>query len=325
MPAGAGEVPEILGESPAARDLRARCGAAAAADTVLLFEGPVGSGRELAARYIHAAGSRGDGSFVVVPCAALTAQLAESELFGHEKGAFTGATDAHVGLLERASGGTVFFAEVGELALAVQAKLLRFLEEKVVTPLGAADARPVDVRVLASTSRPLAGEVRLGRFREDLFYRLCVLRIAVPPLAERGDDVILLARRCLNELNELNELAREAGGKPSELTPGAAAAVRRYPWPGNVRELWNTLRAALVFAKGETLTEQDLGLEQPGPGARAGGGTLKATVARIVREAETRLISEALERSGGNRTQAAKELGLSRRGLQLKMKRYGLR
>ncbi len=309
---------EILGESPAAKDLRARCEAAAAADTVVLFEGPVGSGRELAARHIHAASGRRDGPFVVVPCAALTPQLAASELFGHVRGAFTGATDDHTGLVERASGGTLLFAEVGEFPLAVQAKLLRFLDEKTITPLGAADAKPVDVRVAASTSRKLAEEVRGGRFREDLYYRLRVLSIEVPPLAERGEDVVLLAEYFLNGL------AEDAGREALALTSEAGTALCRYPWPGNVRELRNTLRAALVFVKGGSLTERDLNLEA-GRSNGAGGGTLKAAVARIVREAETRIITEALERSGGNRTLAAKELGLSRRGLQLKMKRYGIR
>jgi DNA-binding NtrC family response regulator len=320
--------PEILGESPAARELRARCEAAAAADTVVLLEGPVGSGRELAARFVHASGRRRGGPFVVVPCAALAPQLAESELFGHEKGAFTGATEPHTGLVERASGGTVFFAEVGELPLTVQAKLLRFFEDRTVTPLGAADARPVDVRVVASTSLDLAEEVRRGRFREDLYYRMRVLSIEVPPLAERGEDVVLLAGRFLKALSE------DAGRKAPALSPDARAALLRHPWPGNVRELQNTLRAALVFAKdvspagggaGPVVTEEDLDLEEPGREAGVGGGTLKASVARIVREAETRIIAAALERSDGNRTQAAKELGLSRRGLQLKMKRYGLR
>lgn len=309
---------EILGESPAAKDLRARCEAAAAADTVVLFEGPVGSGRELAARYIHSASGRRDGPFVVVPCAALTPQLAASELFGHVRGAFTGATDDHTGLLERASAGTLLFAEVGELPLAVQAKLLRFLDERIITPLGAADERPVDVRVAASTSRKLAEEVRRGRFREDLYYRLRVLSIEVPPLAERGEDVVLLAEHFLHGL------AEDAGREALALTSGAGTALRRHPWPGNVRELRNTLRAALVFTKGDSLTERDLNLEEPGREVGAGGGTLKASVARIVREAETRIITAALERSGGNRTLAAKELGLSRRGLQLKMKRYGI-
>ncbi len=312
---------EIAGESSAAREIRERIDAAAATDTVILFEGPVGSGRELAARVLHSKGPRHMGPFVVVPSAALTTTLAGSELFGHEKGAFTGATSSHAGLMERASGGTVFFAEVGELPSDVQPKLLRFLEERTVTPIGGAGPRPVDVRVMASTSRDLAGEVREGRFREDLYYRLRVLTIRLAPLAERGRDVLILAERFVVEF------AGETGREPPALAESARRALLGHPWPGNVRELVNCLRSAMVFAAGEELTEGDLNLEpvRGPPAVGAGAGALKAVVARVVRETEERLIAEALERSHGNRTHAARELGLSRRGLQIKMRRYGIR
>ena len=308
---------EIVGESTAACRLRERIEAAAPTDTVVLFRGPVGSGRELAARRLHALSPRKSKPFVTVPCAALSATLAESELFGHEKGAFTGAVAAHVGLIERASGGTVFLSEVSELPPPVQPKLLRFLEERTVTPLGG-EARPVDVRVTASTSRDLATEVRQGRLREDLYFRLRVLRVDVAPLAERGDDCLLLAERFLAEI------AEEFGKAPLRLSGGAAKLLKRHPWPGNVQELRNCLRGALVFAEGPELAETDLDLEVPsaGPRGRGGGGTLKSIVARVVAEAEKRAIIEALERAGGNRTEAAKELGLSRRGIQIKMKQY---
>jgi len=307
--------PEIAGDSPAADALRAKIAAAAGADTVVLFSGPVGSGRTLGARCLHELSARADGPFVVVPCGALSPTLAESELFGHEKGAFTGAVARHTGLVERASGGVVMLAEAAELPSAVQPKLLRFLEEKTVTPLGG-EARPVDVRVLGSTGTDLAAEVRAGRFREDLYYRLRVLKVDVPPLAERGGDVLVLADRFLGRL------AREFGKERPELSEGARAALLRHPWPGNVRELLNCLRGAMVFAGGGELGREDLGLEAPASAKAA--GTLKAVVARVVKETEKRLIEEALARSGGNRTKAAKELGLSRRGLQIKMKRYGV-
>ena len=235
-----------------------------------------------------------------------------------EKGAFTGAVAAHVGLIERASGGTVLLSEVSELPPPVQPKLLRFLEERTVTPLGG-EPRPVDVRVTASTSRDLATEVRQGRLREDLYFRLRVLRIDVPPLAERGDDCLLLAERFLDDIS------KEFGKAPLGLSEGAAKLLKRHPWPGNVQELRNCLRGALVFAGGPELEGGDLDIEPPpaGPGGR-GGGTLKSIVSRVVSETEKRAIVEALERAGGNRTEAAKELGLSRRGLQLKMKHYRL-
>ncbi len=316
MPSGKSSTHEILGESAAACRLRSRIEAAAPADTVVLFVGPVGSGRELAARRLHALSpARAKEPFVVIPCAALSPALAESELFGHERGAFTGAVAPHTGLIERASGGTVLFSEVAELPPAVQPKLLRFLEERTVTPLGG-DPRPVDVRVVASTSRDLAIEVRQGRFREDLYFRLLVLKVDVPPLGERGDDVILLAEHFLGEI------AEEFGRACVRLSAGTARLLRRYSWPGNVQELRNCLRGALVFAKGVELAEGDLDIEVPSPGQ--GGGTLKAIITRVVAEAERRAIVEALERAGGNRTEAAKELGLSRRGFQLKMKHYRL-
>ena len=315
MPIAEGPEHEIIGESAAACELRARIEAAAATDTVVLFSGPVGSGRELAARRLHHLGARAGGAFVVVPCAALSPGLAESELFGHERGAFTGAVSRHTGLLERASGGTVLLSEVAELPPPVQPKLLRFLEERTVTPLGG-EARPVDVRVTVSTSRDLAMEVRQGRLREDLYFRLRVLGIAVPPLGERGDDVVLLAERFLGEI------AEEFGRARIGLSSAAARLMQRYAWPGNVRELRNCLRGALVFAKGEELVPGDLDISAP-QGAR--GGTLKAIVARVVAEAEKRAVIGALERAGDNRTEAAKALGLSRRGLQIKMKQHRIR
>jgi DNA-binding NtrC family response regulator len=310
-----GSTAEIIGESAAACALRSRIETAAPTDTVVLFSGPVGSGRELAARALHGLGTRAAGPFVPVPCAALSVTLAESELFGHERGAFTGAVASHAGLLERASGGTVFLDEVAEIPPLVQPKFLRFLEERTVTPLGGS-ARPVNVRVTASTSRDLLTEVRQGRFREDLYFRLRVLGIDVAPLAERGDDVMLLAEHFLAET------AAEFGRAPVRLAECAVKLLKRYPWPGNVQELKNCLRGALVFAEGEELEGEDIDIEAPASGR--GVGTLKALVARVVAETEKRAIVEALGRAGGNRTEAAKELGLSRRGLQIKMKLYRL-
>jgi two-component system NtrC family response regulator len=307
----------IVGKSQSAIALRERIAAAATTDTVVLLSGPVGSGRELAARALHDAGTRAGAPFVVVPCAALTQALAESELFGHEKGAFTGATAEHIGSIERASGGSVLFSEVGELPLQIQAKLLRFLEERVVIPLGAAEPRPVNVRVLASTTKDLSELVRTGVFREDLYFRLRVLRVDVAPLAERGDDVLLLAEYFLRQLCE------ELGKSVPDLADDARAALLSHSWPGNAQELRNCLRGALVFASEREIHARHLDLGTPDHSrVNPALGTLKAAVARAVRETESRIIQETLARCSGNRTRAAKELGLSRRGLQLKMRRY---
>jgi sigma-54-dependent transcriptional regulator len=297
--------------------LRARVEAAAATDTVVLLQGPVGSGRELAARLIHASGRRAGKPFVVVPCAALTPALAESELFGHEKGAFTGAVSSHVGLIERADGGTVLFAEVGDLPLTIQAKLLRFVEERLVVPIGSPEPRPVDVRVITSTRASLESLVMAGVFREDLYFRLRVLSVDVPSLAERGGDVLVLAEQFLGELSA--EL-----GKPSPaLSAAARDALLSHPWPGNARELRNCLRGALVFASAGEILPEHLDLSRADASdVKPSRGTLKAAVARAVRETELRIITGALKRLGGNRTRTAKELGLSRRGLQLKLRRY---
>jgi len=320
MAAPESKPPEILGKSPPIRLLQKRLAAAAAADAVVLLSGPVGSGKELAARVLHNLSARRNGPFVIVPCSALAPALAESELFGHEKGAFTGAVTSHAGLAERASGGTLLLSEVGELPAAAQAKLLRFVEDGVVTPLGG-EPRRVDARLVASTSKDLAALVRAGSFREDLYYRLRVLRIDVPPLAERGEDVLLLAEHFLDIF------AAELGRQRPRLDGGAREALLSYPWPGNVRELANVLRSALVFGRGESLSAADLELPRSSAAAPCGGrpAGLRAVVARVVRETEEAMIREALARSAGNRTRAARELGLTRRGLQLKMRRYGIR
>jgi sigma-54-dependent transcriptional regulator len=307
----------LLGESTPARELRARVEAAAATDTVVLLQGPVGSGRELAARLIHASGRRAGKPFVVVPCAALTPALAESELFGHEKGAFTGAVSSHVGLIERADGGTVLFAEVGDLPLTIQAKLLRFVEERLVVPIGSPEPRPVDVRVITSTRASLESLVMAGAFREDLYFRLRVLSVDVPSLAERGSDVLVLAEQFLGELSA------ELGKPCPALSAAARDALLSHPWPGNARELRNCLRGALVFASAGEILPEHLDLSRADASdVKPSRGTLKAAVARAVRETELRIITGALKRLGGNRTRTAKELGLSRRGLQLKLRRY---
>lgn len=309
--------PELIGTSDAVKTLREKLIAAAASDAIVLLAGPVGSGRELAARFLHNVSPRRGGPFVPVACPALTGSLADSELFGHEKGAFTGAVTSRMGLIERASGGTLFFSEIGELPPAMQAKVLRFIEDGTITPLGG-EPRRVDARVVASTSRDLAGLVRAGSFREDLYYRLRVLKIDVPALAERGEDVLLLAEHFLDVLSQELSRPRPALGEDARRT------LMAYPWPGNVQELINVLRSALVFGDGKTISAGDLGLGGKGPPAAHPQGKLKAAVAKAVRELETTMIRQALACAQGNRTRAAKDLGITRRALQLKIRRYGI-
>ena len=274
--------------------------------TVLVL-GESGSGKEAVARSIHRLSPRASGPFVPVNIPAIPEALLESELFGHARGAFTGADRERRGLLEEANGGTIFLDEVGDLAAALQPKLLRALQEREVRRVGENRARPIDVRVVSATSRDLARDVEDGRFREDLYYRLHVALVRLPPLRERGRDALLLARHFLERA------AREYGRGPLRLTPEAGAAIASHAWPGNVRELQNAMAQAAALCETDGLVTLAL-LPDSVRGARrreAPTGDYRARVDAHRRD----LIADALDRTGGNRSRAARDLGLSRQAL----------
>jgi two-component system response regulator AtoC len=290
--------------------------------TTVLLQGESGTGKELVARALHDLSPRAAFAFVAVNCGAIPSELIESELFGHVKGAFTDASRAKKGLAEEADGGTLFLDEIGELPLHLQPKLLRFLEDEEVRPLGDVRARKVNVRVVAATGRDLRRAVAAGQFREDLLYRLDVVAVRLPPLRERRDDVEPLAAHFL---------ARHARLRPElpslRLSDEAREALLAHRWPGNVRELEHALERAVVLAEGPVIREEDLPdsvrARPPSAGGATGeDGTL--SVKRATRALEERLIRAALERTGGNRTRAAELLELSYRALLYKIKDYGI-
>jgi len=307
----------IIGDSPAAaatRDLLGKV-ASSPASTVLLT-GESGTGKDLAARVIHDTSARAARPFMNVTCSALTETLLESELFGHERGAFTDARERKRGLLESAAGGTVFLDEIGEMALALQAKLLRFLEEKTFKRVGGAEDVHVDVRVIAATNRNLEDDVRGGSFREDLFYRLNVLPIRLPPLRDRAEDVPVLARFFADGFN------REFRKSVREIAPEAMEALQGHAWPGNVRELRNAVERAVLLGEDGRLTVDDFPLHAPRGSASAevalppGGTNLEAM--------ERSLVAQALDRTGWNQTRAAALLGLNRDQIRYRIEKFGL-
>jgi DNA-binding NtrC family response regulator len=300
----AGEL-RLLGVSRAADELRHATARAAAAPFPVLIEGESGSGKELVARAIHALGPRRDHRYCAVNCAALPDDLVESELFGHARGAFTGATSMRAGLFEEAHAGTLFLDEVGELSARAQAKLLRVLQEGEIRRLGENSARRVDVRVVAATNRSLAAEAETGRFRRDLLYRLDVVRIVVPPLRARVEDIAVLARRFWEEACE--KLASRAA-----LAAATLAALARYDWPGNVRELQNVMAALAVSVPRRGLIGPSA---LPAAIARLSEAPPGATLEDARRAFEARYVRAALARAGGQRGRTARELGLSRQGL----------
>jgi two-component system response regulator AtoC len=285
----------------------------------VLLTGESGTGKEILARAIHAQSGRRDDAFVAVNCGAIPETLLESELFGHAKGAFTGADRARRGLIVEADAGTLFLDEIGELPPSLQVKLLRVLQEEEVRPLGESKARQVDVRVIAATARNLEREVATGGFREDLFYRLNVLPVHVPPLRERRKDIPLLVDHFLAHF-------RSSLGKPVRgIADDALERLSAYPWPGNVRELENVIERAVILCTGDRITLRELPANvvspEAGPG-HEGAGDLCLRRARRTLEAE--LIERALRATGGNRTHAAKLLEISHRALLYKIKEYGV-
>ncbi len=306
---------KIVGQSRQMKDVFARIQRTAPVDSTVLVLGESGTGKELVAQALHHNSPRKKGPFVAVNCAAVPATLVESELFGHVRGAFTGATDKRVGRFEQADGGTLFVDEIGDFELGLQSKLLRVLETLTITPVGGHEDRKVDVRVIAATSRDLRTMVANGTFREDLFYRLNVVSITLPPLRERPDDLPLLVEHFLKEISESKHC------NPKRIAPEVVRRFQQYRWPGNVRELRNILESMMVLADGDMLTEADL----PDQIAIAPASAVSAreipwglTMAQI----EQLAITKALEMCEGNRTRAATALDLSVRTLQRKLRHY---
>jgi two-component system response regulator HupR/HoxA len=307
---------EIVGESQAIQEVLDLIARVAASRTTVLIEGETGTGKELVARAIHATGPRRDHLFVPVNCAALTEGVLESELFGHRRGAFTGAVEDKKGLFEVADGGTLFLDEVSETSSALQAKLLRVLQEGEIRPVGETRTRTVDVRVIVATNRRLEDEVKNGRFREDLYYRLRVFPISVPPLRERVEDIPALASHLLRRL------AAQVKKPVPEPTPDVLALLARYPFPGNVRELANELERALLLAEpGAPLTEDLLSERLQEVSAN---GASPSLLQRRTDVFEREQIESAITRAGGVKSRAAEELGITYRGLLKKMKRLGM-
>ena len=312
----------LVGASPPMRELFQTIRRIAASRATVLLQGESGTGKELVARAIHDLGERADQPFVAVNCAALPDQLIESELFGHERGAFTDARERRIGKFETAAGGTLFLDEIGELGIVVQAKLLRALQEKQIERLGGSSPIEVDVRVVAATNRDLEADVAEGRFRADLFYRINVVPIALPALAERREDIRRLAEHFLAAARA------DANRGPTRIARDAIAALERYAWPGNVRELENAIARAVALAEGEVLEIGDLPpaivraseLELLGDSVRSGRLGFDAALGNF----EKTLIVEALARADGNQTRAAEQLQITRRSLKLKMDRYGI-
>ncbi len=286
-------------------------------NTTVLITGESGTGKEVVARAIHRASPRASKAFVGINCAAIPESLLESELFGHVRGAFTGASSDKTGLFESANGGTILLDEIGELPLGLQAKLLRVLQESEIRRVGDQKTRRVDARVLAATARDLEAEVRSGRFREDLYYRINVVVIELPPLRERENDIAPLARHFVARL-------AQRFGRPLSLSEDALAWLEQQPWPGNVRELENAIERAAVLNEKAILEQKDFQIVPPLRTERGSGGedTTDGTLRSVVEDAERRAIVDALKATDGNRRAAAQRLGVSLRTLFYKIDRY---
>lgn len=327
----------LIGRSQAMQEVYKAIGRVAPTDATVLIRGESGAGKELVARAIYHHSLRSERPFTVINCVAIPETLLESELFGYEKGAFTGAANRRIGKIEQANGGTVLLDEIGDMPVSIQSKILRLLQERSVERLGGRDPIPVDVRILAATNRDLEAALSEGRFREDLYYRLKVVTIHVPPLRERKGDAPLLCEYFLARFTH------EMGMDNPGVTDEALAAIERHPWPGNVRELANTLRKALIFSRGYPIRPEDISQAVQTEGAREPGhdeaaesvirqwvhgnlisGTRKNLFSSLMDSFTDILISEALSLTDGNRTRAAKLLGISRPTLLAKMEKAGL-
>lgn len=311
---------QVIGKSPAMQEMIEMVQQVAPSKATILITGESGTGKELIAKAIHQLSPRAKQPLVTVHCAALSATLLESELFGHEKGAFTGAHERRIGRFEQADGGTLFLDEIAEIDQTVQVKLLRVLGERSFERVGSNKTLTVDVRLVTATNKRLEEQVGAGNFREDLFFRLRVVEISLPPLRERGGDITLLAHAFLREL------AKENGKAIEGFSPEVMEALASYPWPGNVRELRTSIEHAVVLSRGDRITIRDLPQTVRQKGSSLGKGLAGGLAGNdlTVKEAEKQLIIRALKGTGGNRTLAAKKIGMSRRTLHRKLRTYHL-
>ena len=306
----------IIGRSAAMQEVFDTIRQVAASRATVLIQGESGTGKELVAKAIHQLSARNKGPFVAVHCASLSENLLESELFGHEKGAFTGAMERRIGRFEKADGGSLFLDEISEIDASVQVKILRALEERQIERVGGDSPVDVDTRLIAATNRDLKAMVEDGDFREDLFYRLYVVVITLPPLRDRQDDILLLLNHYLAVFNEEN--GKQIGG----FTPAAYEMLSDYDWPGNIRELRNLVERMVVLSRGMVLDVKDIPV--PVREKVRAGGEVRVDADLTVDEMEKRMIVQALERTGGNKTKAAEKLGISRRTLHRKLNHYEL-
>ena len=304
----------MIAESPVMRALLREAWCIARGEVNVLLMGESGTGKEVMARFIHRSSERAGGPFVAVNCAALPASLLNSELFGHEKGAFTGAVSARKGRFREAKGGTLFLDEIGDMPLELQPVFLRALEQRSITPVGATGETSVDFRLVAATNRSLEEDVQEGLFRADLFYRLNVVALELPPLRERREDIIPLARHFLTE----------AGGRSKRIARATAALLTGYDWPGNIRELENAMERAHLLTRTEVILPESLPATLRRAVASAEHAPEDDGAFRTLQASEIDSLKRALEQTGGNRTHAAKLLGITRRGLLKKIKRFEL-
>ena len=316
--------PRIIGESEVIKRAVAETQRVAQTDATVLLLGESGTGKELFARAVHHLSNRRDKPFVAINCAAIPETLIENELFGHERGAFTGAGDRRQGKFELASEGTVFLDEIGELPLAVQSKLLRAIEEKVIDRIGGRTPITVDLRVVAATNKDLKAAVENGSFRGDLFFRLAVFPVEIPPLRERDNDVLLLARHFASQIG------KELRGREATLSEATVEAICGYGWPGNVRELANAIERACILTDTLDLEPKDLGIGVRSENERGTleeldlSGTLSDVAHRALRFAERKKIQRVLESNAGNKSKTAEDLGVSYKTLLIKLKEYDL-
>jgi len=332
----------IVGRSEPMQKVFKLIGQLAASDATALITGESGTGKELVARAIYHHGSRSQQPFLAVNCAAIPEQLLESELFGHERGAFTGATNQRIGKFEQCHRGTLFLDEIGDMTPPTQTKILRVLQSGTFERVGGNQPIQADVRIIAATNKPLEEAVAARQFREDLFYRLNVVRIHLPPLRERPEDIRLLVNYFLKKL------AKEQRQSPRSIAPSALKALEKFHWPGNVRELENIIRRALVVAKGDAILAPDLPVEIAGPSASAGSPTgtsapsadnnpdlavlarrlfawaKKDPTLKVIPAVERELVIQALKETGGNQVHAAKLLGITRATLRKRVEKFGI-